>query len=793
MPAKRAFKKSGSLAFLSWPHKPGAELLEWPANCNVRAMNKIVFLVAEDWYFLSHRKILAQACLKAGWQVVVAANVGSYGPEIEAMGCLLEPMAFDRGGINPLRDLKTLVEITAMLRRQKPDVLHSVGMKPVLYGGIAAALARVKATVSAMAGMGYLFTGNRPHLVVIRQAILTVLRLCIRLRGGALIVQNEDDRAFMLAQKLVSPDRLELIPGSGVDLEALPETPFPPEPPVVFACVSRMLRDKGILELVEAARILKNGSSPCLVRLVGGVDPQNPTSLTEDQLKAWQAEGLVEWLGHQSDIAAVWRDAHVAVLPSYREGMPKALLEAEACGRPVITTDVQGCREAIRDGVEGLLVPVRQALPLAKAMGELARDPAKRKAMGRAARVRAESRFDQRVIAQRHLDLYDRLVPAKPLVLHVITGLGAGGAERQLSLLLKEPAFYDGLRHGVVSMTDLGRYGQELRDRGVAVHCLEMERGSPSLKGLVKLWRLMRAEKPAVVQTWLYHADLLGLVAAKLSGRAKVVWNLRCSDMDMSRYSTLSRMIVGLLARVSSWPSLVLHNSQAGRKVHEGLGYKPRRWQHLANGFDLSAFMPDPRAGETLKAALGLSPETLVVGMVARFDAMKDHPTFIRAAGKLAATRSDVAFVLAGNEVDDNNADLLGLIGGCGLTGKVFLLGQCDDIHLLTPGFDLAVLSSAFGEGFPNALGEALACGIPCVATDVGDSALVVGEQGRIVQPGDPEALAEAMAEMLMLSAEERRRLGRDARRRMEETFSMPMLAGRYAALYRGLVMKDDV
>ena len=162
-------------------------------------------------------------------------------------------------------------------------------------------------------------------------------------------------------------------------------------------------------------------------------------------------------------------------------------------------------------------------------------------------------------------------------------------------------------------------------------------------------------------------------------------------------------------------------------------------------------------------------------------------------AGKLAAERSDVAFVLAGKEVDENNADLMGLIGGCGLTGKVFLLGQRDDIHLLTPGFDLAVLSSAFGEGFPNALGEALACGIPCVATDVGDSALVVGEQGRIVRPGDPEALAEAMAAMLKLSAEERRHLGREARRRMEETFSMPMLAGRYAVLYRGLVKKDDV
>ena len=756
----------------------------------VQSMRKITFLVAEDWYFLSHRRILAEACLKAGWQVVVAANISRHRDELEAMGCIVEPMDFDRGGINPLRDLKTLAGIRAMLRRQKPDILHSVGMKPVLYGGIAALLAGVKSTVSAMAGMGYLFTGSRPHLVAIRLAILTALRLCIRWRGGALIVQNEDDKAFMLEQGLVRPDRLELIPGSGVDLTALTETPFPPEPPVVFACVSRMLKDKGILELVEAARTLKAQGVPALVRLVGGTDEQNPTSIPEAQLKAWAAEGLVEWLGHQSDIAAVWRDAHVAVLPSYREGMPKALLEAEACGRPVITTDVQGCREAIENGKQGLLVPVREAAPLAQAMAELAGDPTRRQAMGRAARERAESRFDQNVIAQRHLDLYDRLTPGKPLVLHLITGLGAGGAERQLSLLLKEPAFHDGLRHLLVSMTDLGRYGQELRDRGIEVHCLNMKRGLPSPQGFWQLWRLMRAEKPAVVQTWLYHADLLGLLAAKLSGSAKLVWNLRCSDMDMSRYSRLSRLVLALLAKLSGLPALVLHNAQAGRKAHEVLGYAPRRWELMPNGFDLTAFAPDATAGDRLRAELAIPPGNLLVGMVARFDPQKDHATFLRAAGLLAKQRSGVAFLLAGGGLEESNPVLSALIAENGLTGQVHLLGQRNDVQRLIPGLDLMALSSAFGEGFPNALGEALACGVTCVATDVGDSALVVGAQGRIVPPGQPEALAAALAEMLNLPGDERRRLGAEGRRRMEDGFSMPALAGRYAALYRDLTVK---
>ena len=372
-------------------------------------MRKIVFLVAEDWYFLSHRKILAEACLQAGWQVVVATKLGPQAPAIAAMGCVLEPIPFDRGGLNPLRDLGSLLRIIAMLIRQRPDVLHAVGMKPVLYGGIAAWAARVRGTVSALAGMGYLFTGRRPHLLVLRWLVLTALRLCIKARGGALIVQNEDDRRLVLEQRLVAPERLLLLPGSGIDLKALTVTPEPPAPPVVFACVCRMLRDKGVVELVEAARLLKERGSPVLVRLVGGIDAQNPSSLTEAELRAWHDQGLVEWLGHQSDIAAIWRDAHGAVLPSYREGMPKALLEAEACGRPVITTDVQGCREAIEDGVEGLLVPVRQAGPLAEAMHRLATDESLRQAMGAAARQRAEQRFDQAVIAEEHMSLYLRL------------------------------------------------------------------------------------------------------------------------------------------------------------------------------------------------------------------------------------------------------------------------------------------------------------------------------------------------------------------------------------------------
>ena len=325
-------------------------------------------------------------------------------------GEIIAQMPFDRGGKNPLRDLRTLAAIVRVLRKHHPDVLHSVGMKPLLYGNLAAAVTGLRGAISAFAGFGYLFTGHRPHLLLIRKTVTTLLSWLIKGRGGHLIVQNEDDYRAVLDLRLVDQDHLTLIPGSGVDLAALPNRPEPPAPPVIFTCVARMLRDKGIVELVEAARLLARQGIPALVRLVGGVDPANPTSLTEAELKAWQAEGIIEWLGHRSDIAAIWRDSHVAVLPSYREGMPKALLEAEACGRPVITTDVQGCREAIQDGVEGILVPVRQAAPLAEAMLRLTTDAALRQRMGQAARLRAETRFDQAIVVAKHLALYNRVI-----------------------------------------------------------------------------------------------------------------------------------------------------------------------------------------------------------------------------------------------------------------------------------------------------------------------------------------------------------------------------------------------
>lgn len=373
---------------------------------------KILFLVTESWYFLSHRLPLAKACLERGWEVVVATRVDPDFP-ITTPGIRVVPITLRRAGRHPVEEAAALAGLYRIFRRERPDIVHAVGLKPVLYGAVAAFFARVPHIVTALAGMGYIFMSAHWRIRLIRRLLIVWLRLILRRPNTWLILQNYDDIAMLITGGVAASARVLLVRGSGVDLahfQAMPE----PEGIPVFAVVSRMLRDKGIREVVLAARLLVRGGVAARVLLVGGPDPDNPTSLSEADLAAWHAEGCIEWLGPQRDIRAVWRDAHVCVLPSYREGLPKALLEAAACGRPIITTDVPGCRAVVDDGVEGRVVPQGDWRSLARAMAELAGSPELRRRMGTAARRRAEADFGEARIVAEVMALYDRILDGGP-------------------------------------------------------------------------------------------------------------------------------------------------------------------------------------------------------------------------------------------------------------------------------------------------------------------------------------------------------------------------------------------
>ena len=369
---------------------------------------KVLILVSEDWYFCSHRLPIGVALRKAGADVVVATRVRDHGGRITEAGLRLAPIGLDRSGLNPLRDLRTLWELLALYRRERPDLTHHVAMKPTLYGSLCAWLIGVPAVVNAIGGLGFLFIAQSAAAKAMRGAVRLSLRFLMNRPNSRQIQQNPDDIAFMKDDIGVRPENLVLIRGAGVDIDRFKPAAEPSGVPVAV-CVSRMLYDKGVGELVAAARLLKERGVKVRIRLVGATD-DNPTSVSAETLARWAEEGVVDVAGHSTDIAGEYARAHIAVLPSYREGLPKSLLEAAAAGRPMVAADAPGCREVCRHEETGLLAPARSVEPLADALQRLATDAALRRDYGAAARRLAVAEFSDRRIVRQTLDLYRTLL-----------------------------------------------------------------------------------------------------------------------------------------------------------------------------------------------------------------------------------------------------------------------------------------------------------------------------------------------------------------------------------------------
>lgn len=339
----------------------------------------------------------------------------------------------------------------------------------------------------------------------------------------------------------------------------------------------------------------------------------------------------------------------------------------------------------------------------------------------------------------------------------------------------------------VVSLIPPGPIGERIKALGVPVFSLNMWPGRLSLNALFGLTKLLRRENPDLVQTWLYHADLLGALAAGMTG-SRVIWNIRASNMDMSHYRRLSSVVLRACVQLSGWPQAVIVNSKAGQEFHAHLGYHPRRWVHIPNGIDTGLFQPNPPARLALRNELGLEPVSLLIGLIARFDPMKDHMNFLQAASLLATRSPEVHFVLAGNGVEPSNLSFRDYLDRAELRGRLHLLGQRDDISGLTAALDIASSSSSFGEGFSNTIAEAMSCGIPCVVTDVGDSAYLVGETGIVVPPMNPTALSDGWQQLISLGVEGRHAMGTAARQRIQENFQQAEITRQYELLYESLL-----
>jgi len=370
----------------------------------------IVFLVTTDAYFWSHRLPIARAAKAAGFRVVVACRISSLSAAMRREGFEVAPISMERAFGWPWTELKCLLEIYRLYRQEKPVLVQQVSVKCALYGTACARLARVPAIVSTLPGLGYLFNSRQWKALLARPLVRLAFRALFRSAASRVIVQNRDDEALLAREGLVPRDHLVLVRGSGVDLRRF--TPQPePAGPVTVAMVSRMLWDKGVGELVEAARLLRGRGRPVRVLLVGAPDPDNPGSIPRGELERWNEAGDALWSGSREDIEEVWAAAHVAALPSYYgEGVPKALLEAAACGRPIVAADVTGSREIVLSGENGLLVPPRDPAALADALERLAGDPDLRRRMGARGRQIVEAFFSEELVVASTLSVYRNLL-----------------------------------------------------------------------------------------------------------------------------------------------------------------------------------------------------------------------------------------------------------------------------------------------------------------------------------------------------------------------------------------------
>jgi glycosyltransferase involved in cell wall biosynthesis len=366
---------------------------------------RLLYVVTEDWAFLLHRLPMARAARTAGYEVHVATNVTDGAAAIAAEGFVLHPVRFSRGRLSPFAIWQTIRDLRRIHRHVDPVVVHRVAVEPIVIDAVAT-LGLKAASVNAITGLGYAFIANSPKARAIRQAISLVLRLLINHPRNVALVQNPDDGA-LVAEIGVAPARIKLIPGSGVDIERFRPSPEP-EGPITAAFVGRLLDHKGIRTLIAAHRLLRAQGVPIQLLVAGTPDRANPASVSPQEAAAWAREPGINMLGHVSDIAPVWARAHMAVLPSRREGLPRTLLEAAACGRAMVATDVPGCREVARPDT-GLLVPVDDPAALAEAMATLAQSADLRRQLGAAARTLAVERFSSDAIGRAIVDLYASL------------------------------------------------------------------------------------------------------------------------------------------------------------------------------------------------------------------------------------------------------------------------------------------------------------------------------------------------------------------------------------------------
>ncbi|MFV9371815.1 glycosyltransferase family 4 protein [Citrobacter portucalensis] len=371
----------------------------------------LLYFVNVDWFFISHRLPIAQKALDDGYKVAIACHFTSHREELETMGFMTFEIPFSRSGVGIFSELKTILKIREVINLVKPTLIHSITIKPVIYSGLMRrTISATNPMVFAISGLGYVFTTKTMRATLIRLAVTVLYKLALSGNKKIVIFQNPSDEGILSKIVGLNENEKVLIKGSGVDLNVYDFKQEPDNGQIKIAMACRLLKDKGVYQYIEAARLVKKSHSNVEFLLIGSPDPENPNSVLAEEIDAWVHEGVITYLGHRKDIANIFANSNIVSLPSfYGEGVPKVLIEAAACGRPIVTTNNPGCRDAIVDGETGICVPVKDSLALASALVTLIEQPALRQSMGKAARNFAEAEFDIKSVVNKHLAIYNTL------------------------------------------------------------------------------------------------------------------------------------------------------------------------------------------------------------------------------------------------------------------------------------------------------------------------------------------------------------------------------------------------
>lgn len=369
---------------------------------------KILFVANVDWFFISHRLVIAEEAKKNGFDVIIAAKDTGRSQEIIDKGIQFINLSFSRSGTNLIREFITLIKVFKIYYILRPDIVHHITLKPVIYGSLIAKVLKIKGVVNAISGLGYNFTEGRKSLV--QKVMLLILKFGFNRKNVVIIFQNENDQKELTELGVIHPSNLIVrIKGSGVDLEKFHESSFPSFDRIKILLPIRMLWDKGVKELREASDILNKKYYENVEFILSGLaDEDNKAGVPASYLNDWQDGNFVKWIGYQKNMVEVYQNSHIVVLPSYREGMPKSLIEACAIGRAIITTNAIGCRECVDEGINGLKVPVKDAQSLANAIETLVNNPNRIVEMGKASRLKAKKEFDINFVLQIHSQIYNQ-------------------------------------------------------------------------------------------------------------------------------------------------------------------------------------------------------------------------------------------------------------------------------------------------------------------------------------------------------------------------------------------------